>query len=129
MLELVNCDRIYWDFVRNLRNDFRVTDSFINQSFITSEMQEKYMSDNAIFYRIALFNGIPAGYVGVINDDIRVCTHPDYQRKGVAKFMIESALEIWPCAKAKIKFNNIASLNLFKSCGFNIEYFILSKTS
>ena len=92
-------------------------------------MQDKYMSENSIYYRIALFNGAPAGYIGVIDDDIRVCTHPDFQRNGVAKFMLQSAFEIWPSAMAKIKVNNIASLNLFKSCGFEIEYFLLSRSN
>ena len=129
MLELVECDRVYWDFVRDLRNDVRVADAFINQTFISPEMQDKYMSKNSIHYRIALFNGAPAGYVGVIDDDIRVCTHPDFQRKGVAKFMLQSAIEIWPAAMAKIKVNNVASLNLFKSCGFEIEYYLLSRSN
>ncbi|MGR6086934.1 MAG: GNAT family N-acetyltransferase [Arcticibacter sp.] len=129
MLELVKCDRVYWDFVRDLRNDVRVSEAFINQTFISPEMQDKYMSENSMFYRIALFNGAPAGYIGVIDDDIRVCTHPDFQRMGVAKFMLQSAFEIWPSAMAKIKINNNASLNLFKSCGFEIEYFLLGRSN
>ena len=39
----------------------------------------------------------------MIEDDIRICTHPDYQKRGVGKFMLEEAYKIWPNAHAKIK--------------------------
>lgn len=121
------CKEEYWEFIRTLRNDKRVLDGFIKSIHITSEMQTEYMSNHSQFYRIALINGSPAGYVGVIKDDIRVCTHPDYQGKGVGKFMINKCMEIWPNAFAKVKINNEASLKLFESCGFNKKYIILEK--
>ena len=49
---------------------------------------------------------IPVGYVGVVDNDIRVCTHPDFQGKGLGKFMIDEAMKIWPNAEAKVKKNN-----------------------
>ena len=52
------------------------------------------MIKNADYYRVVLVDDIPAGYVGVINNDIRVCTHPDFQGKGVGKFLIESCIKI-----------------------------------
>lgn len=126
-LKLVECDKIYWEFVRNLRLDNRVIDGFINTEYITKEMQEKYMKKNSDFYRVSLFNNMPAGYVGVIDDDIRVCTHPDFQGKGIGKYMINECMKIWPNAFAKIKIDNEASLKLFKSCGFNKKYIIMEK--
>ena len=75
---------------------------------------EKY-SDS---YRIALFNGEPAGFVGVVDDDIRVCTHPNFQGKGLGKFMIDECMKIWPTAYAKVKLGNVASDKLFLSVGF-----------
>ncbi len=128
MLELVICESVYWEFVRNLRNDKRVTSGFIDQSYITREMQVEYMTEKSSYFRIALKDGVPAGYIGVIDEDIRICTHPDFQRMGVAKFMLKSILDIWPNSKAKIKFENKASLNLFQSCGFEIEYYHLTRT-
>lgn len=126
-LQLVECEKKYWEFIRVLRNDERVIGGFIKSNHITTEMQRQYMSNHAQFYRVALIDNNPAGYVGVIENDIRVCTHPDYQGKGVGKFMINKCMEIWPSAFAKVKIDNEASLKLFKSCGFYKKYYILEK--
>ena len=116
---IVACSSEYWEFVRELRMDERVIDGFLKTSPITKEQQERYMVDNSKYYRICLVDGKPAGYVGVSDDDIRVCTHPDFQGKGVGKFMINAAMEIWPNAEAKVKLNNKISAQLFISCGFS----------
>ena len=126
-MELVECTLQYWEFVRVLRNDERVLDGFIKSVHITEEMQYQYMSNYSDFYRIALVDGEPAGYVGVIEDDIRVCTHPDFQGKGVGKFMINKCMEIWPTAFAKVKLDNEASIKLFEACGFTKKFYILTK--
>jgi RimJ/RimL family protein N-acetyltransferase len=117
-MELVECAEQYWEFVRKLRMDGRVIDGFLETTPITEQQQIKYMTDNSQYYRIALVNGQPAGYVGVLNDDIRVCTHPDFWGMGVGKFMIKSAMAIWPTAYAKVKHGNTASDKLFVACGF-----------
>lgn len=126
-IELVNCDKQYWEFVRILRNDERVQDGFVESDYITTEQQENYMSANSYSYRILLVNGEPAGYVGVIKDDIRVCTHPDHQGKGFGKFMINEIMKEYPAAFAKIKIENEASLRLFNSCGFSVRFYLLKK--
>lgn len=120
-MELVNCTSEFWEFVRELRMDSRVIDGFIETIPITSEQQAFYMAKNAKHYRICLVDGKPAGYVGVIEDDIRVCTHPDFQGMGVGKFMIQCAMDIWPTAYAKVKLGNTASDKLFLSCGFEVS--------
>ena len=126
-MELVKCTKKYWEFVRILRNDDRVQSGFIKSSNITKDMQSAYMMMYSKFYRIALIDGKPAGYVGVIEDDIRVCTHPNYQGQGVGKFMINECMKIWPTAFAKVKMENEASIRLFESCGFTKKFFILTK--
>ena len=118
---IVECSKEYWEFVRKLRMDERVIDGFVETIPITPEQQTAYMKNNAQYYRIALVNETPAGYVGVINDDIRVCTHPDFQGMGIGKFMIGCVMDIWPTAYAKVKFGNIASDKLFLSCGFEVS--------
>jgi GNAT superfamily N-acetyltransferase len=120
-MELVMCTSDYWEFVRNLRMDERVIDGFIETIPITEQQQINYMLNNAQYYRIALVDGTPAGYVGVISDDIRVCTHPDFQGMGVGKFMINECMNIWPTAYAKVKYGNEASSKLFLSCGFEMS--------
>lgn len=120
-MELVRCKTQYWEFVRQLRMDERVIDGFLETIPITEEQQTKYMMSNAQNYRICLVDGKPAGYVGVIEDDIRVCTHPDFQGMGVGKFMIGECMTIWPTAYAKVKLGNTASDKLFLSCGFEVS--------
>ena len=120
-MELVKCEEQYWEFVRELRMDERVIDGFLQTHPITKEQQAKYMSGNSQHYRIALVDGKPAGYMGVIEDDIRVCTHPDFQGMGVGKFMITECMNIWPTAYAKVKHGNEASSKLFLSCGFEMS--------
>lgn len=126
-MELVKCTPQYWEFVRVLRNDERVQSGFIKSNPISPKDQEYYMHSNSHHYRIALVDKEPAGYVGVIEDDIRVCTHPDYQGKGVGKFMINEIMKEYPTAFAKVKIDNEASLRLFRSCGFKKKFYILTK--
>jgi len=118
MIELVKCSPQYWEFVRILRNDERVLDGFIKSVHITEGMQSKYMETHSQFYRIALIDKVPVGYVGVINDDIRVCTHPNHQGKGIGKFMINECIKEWPTSFAKVKLGNTSSDKLFISVGF-----------
>lgn len=126
-MELVECTTKYWEFIRILRNDKRVLNGFIKSKYITKDMQIKYMKSNSHLYQIALVNDEPAGYIGVIQDDIRVCTHPDYQGKGIGKFMINRGMAIWPTAFAKIKIENTTSVKLFEACGFTKKFYILTK--
>ena len=123
-MELVNCIKKYWEFVRILRNDKKVLDGFINSTYITKEMQEDYMKNHQQFYRIALINNQPCGYVGVIDNDIRICTHPNFQGKGVGKFMLKEVMKIFPNAYGKVKINNEASRKLFSSVGFKEKFII-----
>ena len=75
-------------------------------------------------YFICLANGRPAGYIGQIEGDIRLATHPDFQRKGVAKFMLRTFIQNVPDVHAKVKVDNRASLALFRSLGFQ-ECFVV----
>jgi ribosomal protein S18 acetylase RimI-like enzyme len=126
-MELVNCTKKYWNFVRTLRNDQRVTSGFIKSVHITEEMQIKYMECNSHCYWICLLDGEPVGYVGVIEGDIRVCTHPDYQGIGIGRFMIKEVMNKKPTAFAKVKTDNEASVKLFEACGFTKKFYILTK--
>ncbi len=126
-IKLVDCSQEYWEFVRLLRMDDRVIEGFIKSEAITPNDQIKYMEKYSDNYRVVIFNDKPAGYVGVIDNDIRICTHPDFQRKNLGRFMINEALKIWPNAFAKIKLNNQVSIDFFESCGFKKKYYILEK--
>ncbi len=117
-MELVKCTYEYWEFVRLLRTDERVVDGFVENVQITQQQQKAYMERYSDSYRIALINGEPAGFVGVVDDDIRVCTHPNFQGKGLGKFMIDECVKLWPNSTAKVKLGNVFSHKLFLSVGF-----------
>ena len=126
-LKLVKNESKYWEFIRELRNMDGVRQGFIYQNQITEAEQLNYMKSHNDYYWICLSNNQPAGYVGVIEDDIRVATSPEYQQQGIGKFMIDELKKICPTAYAKIKIKNEASIRLFEKCGFKKKYFILEK--
>ena len=117
-MELTNCTHIYWEFIRALRNDKRTQSGFIQKEYITKEAQEIYMKLNASNYKIALLNGSPVGYVGVIDNDIRVCTHPDYQGKGLGKQLIQSLINQSEGHKKIILYANPGKEGFYTKLGF-----------
>lgn len=128
-MELICNKEQYWDFIRELRNMDGVKQGFINQDYITVEEHALFMKKYSNCFYICLVDNSPAGYVGVIKDDIRVATHPDFQGQGVGKYMINELMNIHKDAVAKVKISNKASLNLFQACGFEKKYYILEKTN
>ena len=68
----------HFEFIRVLRNDVRIQDGFLERVPITADQQEAYMARYADHYLIAMAAGQPAGYAGSIDNDIRVCTHPEF---------------------------------------------------
>jgi len=121
----VGSDRALWEFVRTLRNDPRLKVGFIKQDDITREQQERYMSRWGDSYFVCCVDGDPAGYCGVVDNDIRIATHPDRQRLGVAAFMLDFLRKRFPEAVAKIKVENEGSLRLFVKAGYVPRYYIL----
>ena len=126
-LTLSPCTEEYWEFVRLLRTDPRVLSGFIQRSNITSEQQREYMQAHWQEYFIALVDGHPAGFVGSVDRDIRVCTHPDYQGQGVGSFMISELMRRFPQSVARIKIGNEASKRLFTACGFTPTFTVYEK--
>ena len=127
-MELVLNESKYWDFIRELRNTEGVKEGFINQAHITPEMHNGFMKKWGDNFYICIIDTKPAGYVGVIDNDIRVATHPYFQGVGVGTFMINEIMKLFPDAFAKVKLENEASIRLFKKCGFKEKYYILEKS-
>lgn len=118
MVEIVPCVSEYWEFVRLLRTDPRTSPGFASQKPISEEEQIAYMRTWAHRHVVALWDGQPSGYSGSIEGDIRVCVHPDFQKRGIGKALIQAVLVRWPDSVAKVKVTNGPSQALFRSCGF-----------
>lgn len=118
--KIVKNEPKYWEFIRNLRNDPIVQQGFIEQVVISKEQQQNYMNLHGDKYLVCIDTSVdlPIGYVGSVDNDIRVAVSPTSQKDGAAKVMIGEILKIFPDSYAKVFPENKASINLFKSCGF-----------
>lgn len=119
-LKLVKNEKKYYEFIRNMRVHPDNESGFLEKVNITSEQQENYMKKYNDCYYVAILNETPVGYVGVVDDDIRICTDPSYKKTGAGTFMLNEIMKLYPKATAKILKDNIASLSLFKKCNFTI---------
>lgn len=126
-LQFVDNEPKYYEFIRLLRTHPDNVSGFINQSNITEREQTRYMGDNHQFFKICLCDEEPVGFIGVIDNDIRIATKPEYKKMGIGKFMVNEMSKLYPNALAKIKMDNKSSIKLFESCGFKIEYLIMKK--
>ena len=115
----------YWEFIRTVRNHPQTKKGFVQQKYISKKEHLKYMQKYGDHYFICLYEGMPAGFAGSVNDDIRVATHPSYLRKGIAKILIKHIVSVYPTSVAKVKIKNKASLKLFESCGFTKRFYLL----
>lgn len=115
-MELVPITEQYYEFVREMRMHPENTPGFLEDADITPEQQIKYMERHGKDYYICLSYNEPVGYVGVIDNDIRICTHPDFKGVGIGSFMLERIVKIYPEATGKILEKNIASQKLFDRC-------------
>lgn len=124
---LVSNEPKYYEFIRFLRTTEENISGFLNQSSISENEQLEYMEKYGNCYYIALLNENPVGFVGIIDDDIRVATHPEFKKMGVGKFMINEIIKKFPKSFAKIKLDNESSVKLFESCGFKKHFLIMKK--
>jgi RimJ/RimL family protein N-acetyltransferase len=115
---------VYYEFIRQLRNDPEIQQGFIQQVNINVEQQKEYMKKYGKYYYVCLYNNIPCGYIGVIDNDIRFAVHQSYQGKGIGTFMLTEIKKIFPNAYGKIKVFNKPSIKAFEKSGFELKYFI-----
>ena len=111
-MELVPITEEFYEFVRLLRNS---QPGFLTLNVnITPDQQVAYMDKNHTNYYIGLLYGEALGFIGVMKDDIRLCTHPAAQGKGVGTFMLEEIVKIYPNATGRILKDNLPSQKAFE---------------
>ena len=126
-LEMVAATDNYIKFIRELRNDPITSKGFINRELISEDSHLEYMKEKSKFYKVCLLDGMPVGYIGVIDNDIRIAVHNDYRNNGIGTFMLNDILKYYPNSSAKIKVENLASIKLFEKLGFERKYYIYEK--
>jgi len=112
--KLVNCTQQYWDFVRVLRNK---NIGFVERVNITPEQQNRYMLKHGNNYKICLVNNTPAGFIGIVDNDIRFAIEEQFKNKGLGKWMLQE----FPTTGntiGKVKKDNLYSRKLFLSCNW-----------
>jgi|TARA_R100000005_G_C4985499_1_gene193971 GNAT superfamily N-acetyltransferase len=119
-MELVPITEEYYDFVRVLRN---TQPGFLVHANITPEHQEVYMNKYGKNYYICLLYKKPVGFIGVVDEDIRLCTHPSAQGKGIGTFMLKEIVKLYPNATGKILEDNIPSQKAFEKA--NVPYTLI----
>jgi GNAT superfamily N-acetyltransferase len=120
-LQLVQNEELYYQYIYYLRIHPLTKEGFMNQDEISIEDHNKFMDKHKEDYYICLCNGTPCGFVGSVDNDVRVCTDPSFQKKGIASFMLEKLRFMYPTATAQIKFDNLASIALFEKSDFKFE--------
>jgi GNAT superfamily N-acetyltransferase len=115
-MDLIPITEKYYEFVRFLRTHPDNKGGFLEDASITEGQQKEYMKKHGENYFVALLYDEPVGYVGVIDNDIRICTHPMHHGKGVGKFMLSEIVKLYPQATGRILKDNVASRKLFDFC-------------
>ena len=124
IMELVNCDKQYWEFVRELRTNPKNQEGFFTHAEISPEQQKTYMTLNSSKYKICLVDSEPAGYVGLISgNEITYCVSPKFQGRGIGTFMVNEYSLNFSTVIAYVKTENIASQRVFEKLGWQKQIY------
>jgi hypothetical protein len=112
--KLVNCTQQYWDFVRVLRNK---NIGFVERVNITPEQQNQYMLKHGNNYKICLVNNTPAGFIGIVDNDIRFAVKEQFKNNGLGKWMLQE-FPVTENTIGKVKKDNLYSRKMFLACNW-----------
>jgi len=128
-MKLVDCEPIYWNFVKNIRTNEENQNGFFSFFDITEEEQKTFMLMNHQNYKICISeDNIPLGYVGIINNnEITYCVDPKHKNKGVGTFMVKSFSENFKNMSALVKLDNIASQKVFEKLNWDKKILYVKK--
>jgi len=121
-LQFIPNNERYYEFIRELRSHPDLVSGFVQQGKITSEQQKEYMKKHGHEYYICLYDKEPVGFIGSVNKDIRLAVKKEFQRMGIASFMLSEISKIISDYEVKVKSDNIKSLGFFEKNGFMRKY-------
>ena len=110
-MQLVKNEEKYWEFIRVLRN---TNNGFVEQVNITKDEQRTYMYRYTNDYWVCLIDKKPVGFIGIVNNDLRLAVDKNHRRKGVATFMIKELPRMLNNVTIKILYDNDPSRKLFE---------------
>ena len=113
-LELVPNERRYWNFIMEMRFHPDNISGFVFRGSVTDSQHLSHMENHGNCYQICLSNGVPVGFIGSVDNDIRLAVDPTMKNNGIGKFMLENTTY----AYAKVLHDNTPSLRLFLASGF-----------
>lgn len=105
----------WYEFIRNLRNEEK--QAFLQQTEIDETTHLKFMDRHKDNFFVATVDGKPAGYVGVVDDDIRLAVSSEFRRKGIGIFLLKEIIKKYPEARARVKVKNEPIFKLCLKCG------------
>ena len=120
-LKLVDNGLEYYNYIYQLRVSPLTKDGWVSEEYIPWSDHKKFMDDHIDDYYVCLCDGERAGFIGVVDGDIRVCTDPHQQRKGIGFFMLNEVSKMYPNATAQVKKDNLPSIALFEKSGVKFE--------
>ena len=99
----------YREFIRQLRMNPQLSRSFVISGYISKEDQYNYMEKYGLDYWVCLDKeDKPMGFIGVVEDDLRIAVDPKHRNKGVGSFMLKFVLgrEKYKNMKIKVRKTN-----------------------
>lgn len=109
----------HYEDIRRIRNLNRM--SFGNKDEIDAATHKKFMDKHAVNYRVVLNRNLVVGFIGQVENDLRLAVHPSNQQQGIAQFMYPLFLEEYPDVTVKVNRDNDKSLAFFKKVGWHVD--------
>ena len=135
-IKLINVSEEHWDFILSLRNEFFKHSFYEQKHAISKDEHYEYMkkqTTNPNFHQwIAASDGLPIGYIRILDHDINIMVDKKFQNKGVGTIMLklveEKAKKLGlKKLEARVLIENQNSLKLFQKNNFQIKMNQLEK--
>lgn len=115
------------EFIRKTRNHPENIKGFPTGA-VDIDTHKAYMEEYKYMYFICTSESDQQlGWIGLVSGDIRLAVDPKFKKQGVATFMLNKMLDLYPNFHAKVKIDNTVSAAFFKKMGFKPKYMILER--